>query len=136
MTKQRREIGGRQWLPAVALMASWIGAATATALVLVNSGAAADTIEPGAVWPDDRGQHIQAHGGGISHLGNTYYWFGEDRGRSNKSRSTTSLATRPRISPIGDFAAKPFNSLTRNPSAAVGSSSGPRCSITRRRGNL
>jgi hypothetical protein len=37
------------------------------------------TIEPGAVWPDDRGKHIQAHGGGILKQGDTYFWFGEDR---------------------------------------------------------
>lgn len=41
--------------------------------------AAPQTIKPGAVWPDDRGKHIQAHGGGIIKLGDTYYWFGEDR---------------------------------------------------------
>lgn len=40
---------------------------------------APQTITPGDVWPDNRGQHIQAHGGGIIKLGNTYYWFGEDR---------------------------------------------------------
>jgi hypothetical protein len=39
------------------------------------------TIQPGAVWPDDRGQHIQAHGGGIIKLDDTYYWFGEARSR-------------------------------------------------------
>ena len=38
------------------------------------------SIMPGALWPDDRGHHIQAHGGGILKLGDTYYWFGEDRG--------------------------------------------------------
>jgi hypothetical protein len=43
--------------------------------------AAAQTIKPGEAWPDDRGQHIQAHGGGIIKLGDTYYWFGEDRGQ-------------------------------------------------------
>jgi hypothetical protein len=36
-------------------------------------------VRPGEVWPDDRGQHIQAHGGGIVRLEDTYYWFGEDR---------------------------------------------------------
>jgi len=41
--------------------------------------AAPQTIEPGAVWPDDRGKHVQAHGGGIIKLGGTYYWFGEER---------------------------------------------------------
>src|SRR5215471_6412336 len=45
--------------------------------------AAPQTIKPGDVWPDDRGQHIQAHGGGILKLGDTYYWFGEDRGQDN-----------------------------------------------------
>jgi hypothetical protein len=43
--------------------------------------AADDLIHPGELWPDDRGQHIQAHGGGIIELGNTFYWFGEDRGK-------------------------------------------------------
>jgi hypothetical protein len=41
--------------------------------------AAPETIKPGEVWPDDRGRHIQAHGGGILKVGDTYYWFGEDR---------------------------------------------------------
>ena len=41
--------------------------------------AASQTIKPGDVWPDDRGQHVQAHGGGIIKLADTYYWFGEDR---------------------------------------------------------
>jgi len=36
-------------------------------------------ITPGALWLDDRGQHIQAHGGGIIQLGDTWYWVGEDR---------------------------------------------------------
>jgi len=39
----------------------------------------AQTIRPGEVWPDDRGKHIQAHGGGVVKLVDTYYWFGEDR---------------------------------------------------------
>ncbi|WP_426581626.1 family 43 glycosylhydrolase [Mucilaginibacter sp. R-33] len=44
-------------------------------------------INPGAVWPDNRGEHIQAHGGGIIKIKNTYYWYGEERRRgldSNK----------------------------------------------------
>ena len=41
---------------------------------------------PGALWPDDRGQHVQAHGGGITKVGDTYYWFGEDRGQTNSRR--------------------------------------------------
>jgi hypothetical protein len=41
------------------------------------------TINPGAIWPDDRGKHIQAHGGGIIKVGDTYYWYGEDRSEDN-----------------------------------------------------
>jgi hypothetical protein len=37
------------------------------------------TIHPGDAWMDNRGQQIEAHGGGIIKLGNTWYWFGEDR---------------------------------------------------------
>lgn len=40
-------------------------------------------IYPGRVWPDDRGQHIQAHGGGIIRLDGVWYWFGEDRSQGN-----------------------------------------------------
>src|SRR5882757_9657508 len=42
-----------------------------------------NTIKPGELWPDDRGQHIQAHGGGIIKIAETYYWFGEDRSKEN-----------------------------------------------------
>jgi hypothetical protein len=54
------------------------------ALLFALSGLAtafAQTIRPGEVWLDDRGQPIQAHGGGILKQGKTYYWFGEDRGQ-------------------------------------------------------
>ncbi len=67
----------------------WTGAAIDAAAVLfylttavaTMARAAPQTIEPGAVWPDDRGKHVQAHGGGIINLGDAYYWFGEDRSR-------------------------------------------------------
>ncbi len=38
-------------------------------------------IKPGEIWPDNRGRHVQAHGGGIIKFGRTFYWFGEDRTR-------------------------------------------------------
>jgi beta-xylosidase len=44
----------------------------------------AETIRPGEVWPDNQGEHIQAHGGGVIELGNTFYWFGEDRAQTNQ----------------------------------------------------
>jgi hypothetical protein len=42
------------------------------------------TFKPGEVWPDDRGKHIQAHGGGIIKLADTWYWFGEERSQDNE----------------------------------------------------
>lgn len=51
-------------------------------LALATGGA--ETIKPGGIWLDNRGQQIQAHGGGILKLGETYYWFGEDRSRDNQ----------------------------------------------------
>lgn len=57
-----------------------------TMLALAACGAARaapQLIRPGAVWPDDRGQHVQAHGGGIIKVGQTYYWFGEYRAKDN-----------------------------------------------------
>lgn len=50
-----------------------------------NSFAAPATIRPGELWPDNRGNHIQAHGGGVIKLDQAYYWFGEDRSRDNDS---------------------------------------------------
>lgn len=43
----------------------------------------ADVIRPGEVWLDNRGQEIQAHGGGILRVRDTYFWFGEDRSQTN-----------------------------------------------------
>jgi beta-xylosidase len=45
--------------------------------------AAPQTIKPGELWLDNRGQHIQAHGGGIIKVADTYYWYGEDRSKDN-----------------------------------------------------
>jgi hypothetical protein len=55
------------------------------AIILLNCTAtwAADAIKPGELWLDNRGQHIQAHGGGLIQSGGTYFWFGEDRSREN-----------------------------------------------------
>ena len=35
--------------------------------------------ESGEIWPDDRGTHINAHGGGVLFYEGTYYWFGEHK---------------------------------------------------------
>lgn len=36
---------------------------------------------PGQLWPDHRGNHISAHGGGILKYGDMYYWYGEDNSK-------------------------------------------------------
>ena len=41
--------------------------------------AAATTVTPGTVWTDTSGATIQAHGEGITKVGDTYYWLGEDK---------------------------------------------------------
>ena len=34
---------------------------------------------PGQIWPDDKGVHINAHGGGVLFHDGLYYWFGEHK---------------------------------------------------------
>ena len=47
---------------------------------LVADAAGINTsFEPGHVWADDNGVHINAHGGGVMLHGDTYYWFGEHK---------------------------------------------------------
>ena len=41
----------------------------------------ATSLKPGETWLDDRGEVINAHGGGVLYANNKYYWFGEKRGR-------------------------------------------------------
>ena len=37
------------------------------------------SITPGQIWKDDRGIHINAHGGGILFQNGIYYWYGEHK---------------------------------------------------------
>jgi hypothetical protein len=56
-----------------------LGVGLALGLVGQPGPAAPVTITPGSVWNDTAGQAIQAHGEGITKVGNTYYWLGEDK---------------------------------------------------------
>lgn len=51
------------------------------ALALCGAGASLASIPvvKGEVWPDSEGKHINCHGGGILKIGDTYYWYGENR---------------------------------------------------------
>jgi hypothetical protein len=48
-------------------------------LVAQPASAAAVTINPGTIWTDTSGSTIEAHGEGITKVGGTYYWLGEDK---------------------------------------------------------
>ena len=37
------------------------------------------SIRPGQVWLDTTGRRIQAHGGSIIAVGDTFYWYGENK---------------------------------------------------------
>ena len=41
--------------------------------------AAPALLPPGAIWQDNNGRHINAHGGGILYHDGRYYWFGEHK---------------------------------------------------------
>jgi Glycosyl hydrolases family 43 len=56
------------------------------ALLVTAAGnllAAPPVIKPDDPWVDNRGERIQAHGGGITQYKGIYYWFGEDRTQTN-----------------------------------------------------
>ena len=50
----------------------WMMALLWLPLAVVAKG----TIKPGQLWPDNRGIHINAHGGGVMAYKGTYYWYG------------------------------------------------------------
>ena len=47
--------------------------------LVVKTTTKRNSIRSGEIWPDDRGIHINAHGGGVLKYGDTYYWFGEHK---------------------------------------------------------
>jgi len=73
------EVFLRAWVRRFLIVSAVVAAAGCAGAARHRSGA----INPGAVWLDNRGKEIQAHGGGILHQGKTYYWFGEDRSQGN-----------------------------------------------------
>ena len=60
-----------------------VAAICLTTVGFVSAQKSADVVRPGEVWLDNRGQEIQAHGGGILRVKHTYFWFGEDRSPTN-----------------------------------------------------
>lgn len=55
-------------------------------LILTLPGTAKKrTIRPGELWLDNKGVHINAHGGGIMYHKGTYYWYGEHKAENTSS---------------------------------------------------
>lgn len=44
-----------------------------------------NAIRPGEIWPDDKGVHINAHGGGMLYYKGNYYLFGEFKSENTSS---------------------------------------------------
>ena len=64
-------------------MLPFVGILIFASCVLLSScstKAKREFIRPGELWPDEEGNHIQAHGGGVIKIDDTYYWYGEQRG--------------------------------------------------------
>lgn len=59
-----------------------VGAFLLAASEMVKRAESKTSFTPGAIWRDDQGNHINAHGGGIIHHEGTYYWYGEHRPNS------------------------------------------------------
>jgi len=54
-------------------------AGLAWGLIGLAAPAAAQVVHPGAIWADNNGVAINAHGGGILEHNGVYYWFGEHK---------------------------------------------------------
>src|SRR5215831_20397894 len=60
----------------------WRAVAFATVLLMffgLLAQAQSGVVRSGNTWLDTAGHPIQAHGGGMIKVQNTYYWFGEDK---------------------------------------------------------
>lgn len=51
----------------------------AVCLLQAQQTGKANSFKPGALWLDDQGKHINAHGGGFLFHEGKYYWFGEHK---------------------------------------------------------
>lgn len=63
------------WHLALLLLGCWASACAQTAV----NPSKTKVFTPAALWPDDKGVHINAHGGGLLFNKGKYYWFGEHK---------------------------------------------------------
>ena len=60
-----------------------------------------DSIRPGQVWLDTKGERIQAHGGSVMYLDGTYYWY--DQSNVDKWKTIKDTLLRPTFYDSGAF---------------------------------
>ena len=61
------------------IKARLLAALVSAGAIAVSSAESGKSIASGELWPDDKGIHINAHGGGILFHQGVYYWFGEHK---------------------------------------------------------
>lgn len=54
----------------------------------------ASSIRPGQPWLDTQGKRIQAHGGSVMYLDGTYYWYGENKEKTDGKNGIWHLGVR------------------------------------------
>ena len=57
----------------------WIGAVVVIVAFTTLRASTCSVFRPGEIWPDDKGVHINAHGGGVLEENGVYWWYGEDK---------------------------------------------------------
>ena len=62
--------------------------------VLTACGAARDAFNPGVIWPDTDGEHINAHGGNILFHDDLYYWYGSHKIEGRTESQTNEAGVR------------------------------------------
>lgn len=56
-----------------------VGGAAAVAAIPAFARSRSAGVANAGLWPDDRGVHVNAHGGGLLRHGDRWYWFGEHK---------------------------------------------------------
>jgi len=64
-------------------MSGAAGAGTGGTSGAAGSGDVVITIQNGVFWNDTSGKRIEAHGAGFLKVGDTWYWFGEDKSQNS-----------------------------------------------------
>jgi len=62
-----------------------IGIIPLSSIAQENDKSKYTSFHPGKLWFDDKGKHINAHGGGIIFHEGKYYWFGEHKGEHSNA---------------------------------------------------